>query len=182
METNSTVDVEATEDKQLVGDFMNAMAQFMNGMGPLIEKGVMPFPAAKSMMLAIVKRYRFGREVEDELNKMSEPKPQQNPEQEKAVKEFQQAQQKFAQEKKQAEEKFMQESNKLKAEKMQLDFDKQLETMKLKFKEDLAKAKQTTNQVEMEASLKSMLERHKSDIRSMIDKHESRMKVMQKPK
>jgi len=180
METNSTVDVEATEDKQLVGDFMNAMAQFMNGMGPLIEQKIMPFGAAKSMMLAIVKRYRFGRDVEDELNQMTEPKPQQNPEQEKAVKEFQQAQEKFAQEKKQAEEKFMQESNKLKAEKMQLDFDKQLEAMKLKFKEDLAKTKQATNQVQMEASLKSMLERQKSDIRSMIDKHESRMKAVKK--
>ena len=177
METNSTVDVEATEDKQLVGEFMNAMAQFMNGMGPLIEKGVMPFPAAKSMMLAIVKRYRFGRDVEDELGKMSEPKPQQNPEQEKAVKEFQQAQQKFAQEKKQAEEKLMQESNRLKAEKMQLDFAKQLAKLEQKHREDLANLKQNTNQMEMEASLKTMLERHKSDVRSMMDKHESRMKV-----
>jgi len=182
IETNSTLDVEATEDKQLVGDFMNAMAQFMNGIAPMMEKGVMPFGAAKSMMLAIVKRYRFGREVEEELNQMQEPKPQSNPEQEKAQKEFQQAQkkfqqeqQKFQQEKQQVQEQFMQEGNKLKAEKVQLDFDKKLEQMAQKHREELANIKQNTNQMEMEASLKALLERHKSDIRSMLDKQAARM-------
>jgi len=182
IETNSTLDVEATEDKQLVGDFMNAMAQFMNGIAPMMEKGVMPFAAAKSMMLAIVKRYRFGREVEDELNQMQEPKPQQDPEQEKKVKEFQQAQkkfqqeqQKFQQEKQQVQEQFMQEGNKLKTEKAQFDFEKQLEAVKQKHREDLANLKQNTNQMEMEASLKALLERHKSDIRSMLDKQAARM-------
>ena len=175
IETNSTLDVEATEDKQLVGDFMNAMAQFMNGIGPLIQEGVMPFGAAKSMMLSIVKRYRFGTEVEEELNAMQPPKPQSNPEQEKAIKQFQQEKQKFEQDKKQAEEQFMQEGNKLKAEKMQLDFAKQLAKLEQKHREDLANIKQNTNQVEMEASLKSMLERHKSDIRSMLDKQAARL-------
>jgi len=182
IETNSTIDVEATEDKQLVGEFMNAMAQFMNGMGPLIEKGVMPFPAAKAMMLAIVKRYRFGRDVEDELSQMQEPKPQSSPEQEKAMKEFQQAQerfkqeqQKFQQEKQQAQEQFMQEGNKLKIDKAQLDFVKKLAEMEQRHREEIANIKQNTNQMEMEASLKALLERHKSDIRSMLDKQVARM-------
>jgi len=175
IETNSTIDVEATEDKQLVGEFMNAMAQFMNGIAPMIQEGVMPFNAAKSMMLAIVKRYRFGRDVEDELNQMQEPQKKQDPEQQKAMQKFQQEQQKFAEEKKQAEEKFMQESNKLKAEKMQLDFAKQLAKLEQKHREDLANLKQNTNQMEMEASLKALLERHKSDVRSMLDKQAARL-------
>ena len=182
IETNSTLDVEATEDKQLVGDFMNAMAQFMNGMGPLIEKGVMPFPAAKSMMLAIVKRYRFGREVEDELNKMQEPKPQQDPEQEKKVKEFQQAQQKFQQEqqkfqqeKQQAQEKFMQEGNKLKMDKAQLDFVKKLAEMEQKHREEIANIKQNTTEIEFEAEMEKRLIKHKAEIQSMLDKQAARM-------
>lgn len=180
IETNSTLDVEATEDKELIGEFMNAMAQFMNGMAPLVESGTMPFEAAKSMMLAIVKRYRFGREVEEELQNMQEPQQKQDPEQEKAIKQFQQEQQKFQQEKKQAEEKLMQESNKLKAEKMQLDYSKQLAKMEQKFREDIANIKQNTNKMEMEASLKALLERHKSDVRSivrsMLDKQAARLK------
>jgi len=182
IETNSTLDVEATEDKQLVGDFMNAMAQFMNGMGPLIEKGVMPFPAAKSMMLAIVKRYRFGREVEDELNKMQEPKPQQDPEQEKKVKEFQQAQQKFQQEQQkfqqeqqQAQKNLMQEGNKLKMDKAQLDFTKKLAEMEQRHREEISNIKQNTTEIEFEAEMEKRLIKHKAEVQSMLDKQAARM-------
>jgi len=78
IETNSTVDAEATEDKQNMGEFLNAVAQFMNGVGPLVQQGTMPFDAAKSILLAVTRRYRFGPEVEDELKKMQPPQPQGN--------------------------------------------------------------------------------------------------------
>lgn len=76
VETNSTVDAEATEDKANMGEFLNAVAQFMNGVAPLVQTGVMPFDAAKSILLAVTRRYRFGPEVEDELKKMQAPQPQ----------------------------------------------------------------------------------------------------------
>lgn len=83
IETNSTVDAEATEDKQDISELLNAMAQFMNGMGPMIESGVLPFDAAKGMLLAIVKRYRFGGELEDAIKGMQPPKPPADPNQAK---------------------------------------------------------------------------------------------------
>lgn len=73
IETNSTVDAEATEDKKDIGEFMNAMAQFLAGISPLIENGTLPFEGAKAMLLAIVKRYRFGREVEEQISSMAPP-------------------------------------------------------------------------------------------------------------
>lgn len=73
IESNSTVDAEATDDKQEMGEFMNAFAQFLNGIAPIVEKGYMPFEVAKAVMLTIVRRYRFGSEVEDELKKMAPP-------------------------------------------------------------------------------------------------------------
>jgi hypothetical protein len=76
IETNSTVDAEATEDKQNMGEFLNAVAQFMNGIGPLVQEGIMPFEAAKAILLAVTRRYRFGPEVEDELSQMKPPQPQ----------------------------------------------------------------------------------------------------------
>ncbi len=79
IETNSTVDVEATEDKQNIAEFMNAMAQFMNGITPLVENGSLSFDAAKVMLMALVRRYRFGVEVETEIEKMQAPKPPQQP-------------------------------------------------------------------------------------------------------
>lgn len=78
VETNSTVDAEATEDKANMGEFLNAIAQFMNGAAPLVQQGVLPFDAAKSILLAVTRRYRFGPEVEDDLKKMQPPQPQGN--------------------------------------------------------------------------------------------------------
>lgn len=77
IETNSTIDAEASEDKQDVAEFMNAMAQFLNGIAPVIEQGMMTFDVAKGILLSIVKRFRFGVEVEDQIMNMQGPLPRQ---------------------------------------------------------------------------------------------------------
>ena len=77
VETNSTVDIEATEDKAQVGEFLNAMAQFLNGIAPIVQQAILPPEAAKSIMLAVTKRFRFGVEVEDSLKAMTAPPPPQ---------------------------------------------------------------------------------------------------------
>ena len=74
VQTNSTVDAEATEDKQSIAEFMNALAQYFNAIGPAVQTGALPFEAAKTLLLAIVRRFRFGPEVEEELLKMVPPK------------------------------------------------------------------------------------------------------------
>lgn len=81
IETNSTVDAEATEDKANVSEFLNAMAQFFNGVTPLVESGSLPFEAAREIMLATTRKFRFGVEVEDALAKMKapQPKPEEQP-------------------------------------------------------------------------------------------------------
>lgn len=75
IETNSTVDADATEDKANMSEFMNALAQFMNGVGPMVQEGIFPFEAAKAMLLEITRRFRFGVEVEDILKTMQAPQP-----------------------------------------------------------------------------------------------------------
>ncbi len=77
IETNSTVDLEATEDKQDMSELMNSIAQFLNGVAPAVEQGVLPFEAAKAMLLGIVRRFRFGDDVEEQLKKMTAPQPPQ---------------------------------------------------------------------------------------------------------
>lgn len=75
IETNSTIDVEATEDQKNISEVMQAIAQFLHGIGPMVESGTMPFGAAQAMLLTIVRRFRFGTEVEDEIKSMQPPKP-----------------------------------------------------------------------------------------------------------
>lgn len=67
IETNSTVDAEATEDKQDMAELMNALAQFLNGVMPMVQAQAIPFDAAKTIMLNLLRRFRMGGEVEEAL-------------------------------------------------------------------------------------------------------------------
>jgi hypothetical protein len=88
VETNSTVDLEATEDKVQIAEFMNAWGQMMSGLQPMIMEKVLPFEAGKMIMLEVFRRYRFGRRVEMALEMMQEPAP---PPDQKALEEKQKA-------------------------------------------------------------------------------------------
>jgi len=75
IETNSTIDAEAAQDKQDIAELLNALSQFLNGLGPLVKDGIMPFDIAKNMLLVIARRYNFGSQLEDSLNAMTGPQP-----------------------------------------------------------------------------------------------------------
>lgn len=70
IETNSTVDVDATTEKQEVTEFMMAMQQMFSGLQAAVQGGMMDVPTAKSLLLAVVRRFRFGREVEEQIAAM----------------------------------------------------------------------------------------------------------------
>jgi hypothetical protein len=75
IETNSTIEPEAAEDQKQIAELMGAIGQFLTGVGPLIQQGVLPFEVAKSMLMAISRRFRFGSIVEDQLENMKPPPP-----------------------------------------------------------------------------------------------------------
>lgn len=75
IELNSTIADDMAEDQKDVGEMLNALSQFLNGVAPLIENGTMPFEVAKAMMLGIVRKLKVGPEVEEHLDKMKPPTP-----------------------------------------------------------------------------------------------------------
>lgn len=79
IETNSTVDAEATDDKKDISELLNALSQFFNGVGPLVQDGTMPFEVAQQMLLAVTRRFTFGPELEDALKKMKPPEQKPDP-------------------------------------------------------------------------------------------------------
>ena len=83
IETNSTVQVDEQEDKALITDALGAMGAFLKGVEPLVQSGALPFEASKAMLLSIIRRFRFGTEVEEEIKSMQPPKPQADPEAQK---------------------------------------------------------------------------------------------------
>ena len=104
IETNSTVEPEAAEDKENIVDLLTVLGQYLQGVTPLIVSRGLPFEAAQSMMLAIARRFRFGTEIEDSLKAMKQPPPppsdnagqaeQMQMQQEAAMKDVQHAQEK----------------------------------------------------------------------------------------
>lgn len=128
IETNSTVDLEATEDQKQIAELMTAMAQFLQGVAPLIESGVLPFGAAQAMLLTIVRRYRFGAEVEDQIKQMQPPKPQDNG---KAAAE--QAKNQLMQQQQQHDQALAQQ--KQQQDQAQIAHDQQLEIMKFQYEQ-----------------------------------------------
>lgn len=185
IETNSTLDIEATEDKQNIAEFMNAMAQFMNGIAPLQGQG-MSFGAIKSMLLAITKRYRFGREVEEEINSMQEPQPQIPPEIQKQIqdaqKRLQQAEQALEKERDNMEkdkEKILDDIERkeqsLKEQEMQLEFDKRVAEIELENMQKINEIELAADQREAESKFEKLLIQHESKIQSIVDKAQSRI-------
>lgn len=75
IETNSTIDAEAAQDKQDISELLNALGQFFNAVGPLVEKGAMDMGIAKEMLLVITRRFNFGSQLEDYIMNMAQEKP-----------------------------------------------------------------------------------------------------------
>lgn len=92
VETNSTIDLEATEDREQAVEAMNAMGQFLNAAGPAVANGQLPFDGMKNILLAILRRFRFGKEVEETISTM-QPQQRENPELQKMAEQVQGVQQ-----------------------------------------------------------------------------------------
>jgi len=139
IETNSTLQPEAAEDQKQISDFMTAMGQFLNGVGPLIANGVMPFEVAQTMLLTISRRFRFGDEIEDTILKMKAPEPEDNSAQvqaEQAAKQAELETQQKVELAKHAREQ-QAEQNKMQLEQMKIQSEERQTQMKLAAEREL---------------------------------------------
>lgn len=117
IETNSTVDAEATEDKADMAELMNALAQFLNGVAPLVENGTMPFEAAQTILVQLLQRFRMGGEVEEAI--LSIRPPSNNGQESEQLKQMQDA--------------LAKEQQKLQDERLKLDADRREFELSTKF-------------------------------------------------
>ena len=75
IETNSTLSADTDEDKQNVTEAVTAMSNMFNAFAPAVEKGAITMPVMKQMTLAVVRRFNFGRMLEDAVNAMPDQLP-----------------------------------------------------------------------------------------------------------
>lgn len=156
VETNSTVDAEATEDKQDMAELMNALAQFLNGVAPLVESGTMPQEAAKVIMLHLLRRFRMGGEVEEAIMAIQPPSPGGG--QESAQLE----EMKKALEKGQAD--LQVEIQKLESAKAEFELERKLAQRELEFEKSLAQRELQANQRLAEQSVRAAADAERNRI------------------
>lgn len=107
VETNSTIDPEAAEDRQAVAEMLQAFTGTLQQLMPGAQSGVIPMPAVKGILKAMLKRFRFGTEVDQAINQIPDQLPNQpDPKQmEQMQKQIQQQQEKLQQGEQQMKEK-----------------------------------------------------------------------------
>jgi hypothetical protein len=169
IETNSTIDAEAAQDKQDIAELLNSVSQFLNGVAPLIEKGVLPFEIAKEMLLSVSRRYTFGPQLEDALQMMAAPpKPEEGPDPAEQAKLLQlQEQAKIDQQKAQLEMQIMQMEVESKKELAQLESQIQREEFAIK------QAELQLQKAALSMKLQVQERQHKLKMEAMNSQHEA---------
>lgn len=99
IETDQTGAGDTMEEQKNVTEFFQALGGFFQAVGPAVETGHVPKEAAVKLLMAGMRRFKFGREVEDAFDEIGgegqqqqQPQQGQNPEAAKAKAEQQKAQ------------------------------------------------------------------------------------------
>ena len=77
IETDSTISGDYAADQQAITQLLQGVSAFIADAGPAVESGYLPLEAAKAMIMAAVRRFKLGREVEDALDMIGENDPTQ---------------------------------------------------------------------------------------------------------
>jgi hypothetical protein len=77
IETNSTIDADASADREDMGQFLVALGQFLNGLMPLLQAGFLPAEVLKGILVTMAKRFRLGRDLDPYLAQMGQGQAQQ---------------------------------------------------------------------------------------------------------
>jgi len=72
IETDSTIAADQQYDREQIVEAMDAITRYVSGVGPIVQQGMMPASAAVGLLQTIVRRFKFGRQVEDVLDHMAD--------------------------------------------------------------------------------------------------------------
>lgn len=140
IETNSTVEPEAAEDQKQITELLGMLGQLMNGFGPLVAKGVMPFQTVQAFLMFVIRRFRMGTDIEDYIKQMQPPKPEDDGKgaemaQQQMEMQKQQAMSEVQLKQKQAEMALQEKAMQAEMQQKQREMDLQMREMELQMKE-----------------------------------------------
>lgn len=79
IETDSTIAAAQQEDTQDMATAFQAITGLLEKLWPMVQSGVLPFAAAKELLLATSRKFRMGSQLEDAIDQMQPPQPPQDP-------------------------------------------------------------------------------------------------------
>ena len=161
IEANSTIEPEAAEDGRKLGEFLNAFAQFMNGVAPLVQQGYLPIEAGKEMLLAITRKYRFGEDVEESLKQITMPQQQGDDKgkaaEQEAQAKIQQIQQKGQEEAQKGQMDLAHKQMQLQQKQKEAEMDMALKAQELQVKQQEIAMKEQLGRVKAEAQIRQTM-------------------------
>jgi hypothetical protein len=93
IETESTIQAQQQQDQKNITELLSGITNFFASVAEPIQSGALTVEAAKSMIMAAVRRFKLGREVEDALEDIEAPKGPQGVPQEQVDEQMKQVQQ-----------------------------------------------------------------------------------------
>ena len=79
VETDSMIAGTIQADMAGLAQVLQAIAETMQGLAPLVQSGALPIEAAKELVMTIIRRARMGTAVEDAFDKLAAPAQPQGP-------------------------------------------------------------------------------------------------------
>ena len=76
IETDSTLHNDMVSEKGEIIELLSSITQFIAQSGPLVQQGLLPVDAAKQLLMAGVRRFKLGTEVEEALDQIGETEAQ----------------------------------------------------------------------------------------------------------
>ena len=147
IETDSTIAADEEKEKQGLADAMQAISAFIGATFPLVQTGALPKPVAMGILTDYLRKFRFGRKLDDLLEEMKKAPQPPNPEE---------------QAKKEEQAKAQQEAQAKQAE------------VQLKLQEAQAKMEMTIKA--MQAKLGMDDQSHQQELRQDEEKHDQEMR------
>lgn len=160
VETDSTIQPDAdTEQKNRV-EMLRAVVEFMTGIGPMVQAGVIPIEIARELLLFGLRSFKTSPQIEDSLEAIGSGDDPQAQVQKMMQAQMQQLQQQYAertQKLEQGEQALKDESTKISLERQSLDFDTQLADMKKALDAKIAAYDQAIRDVNFEGEKQDVI-------------------------
>ena len=141
IETDSTIAPDEEREQANMAKALEAVTAYISALGPLVQQGMIPGVAAIQLLKVYLRKFRWGREIEETLEQIERnpPQPQPDPEAQKMQMEAQMEQQK------------LQLEAQMEQQRIQADLQKQQAELKIKLQEMQMKLQQMQMEMQLEA-------------------------------